>query len=116
MRDHPTRFYDHFVYIDLRQRGPRVEGWTFVRGPITPGYRFWVSHVYGPLSLARRASLTEVCTAIRLGLPLAKDEALPPLERSQQSCYDEYLRRRNATTGDTIMPPAPTPPPAPPPR
>jgi hypothetical protein len=109
MRDHPTRFYDRFVLIDLRKRGARVEGWSFKRGPITPGYRFWVSHVYGPLSLVRRASLTEVCTALRLNLPLAKDEPAPSPERVLQGCYDEYMRRRNATTTDTIAPAPPTP-------
>lgn len=118
MRDHPTRFYDRFVLIDLRRRGPRVEGWTFVRGPITPGYRFWVSHVYGPLHVQRRASLAGVCTALRLGLPIAKDEPPPPPERPLRACFDEYTRRRAAATGDTIPPPPPpatpaAPPPAP---
>jgi hypothetical protein len=113
MKGHPTRFYDRFVYIDLRRHVPRVEGWTFVRGRITPGYRFFVSHVYGPLTLVRQASMNEVCTAIRLNLPLAKDEPPPRAERLQQPCYDEYQRRRAATTGDTIMPPAlPAPAPA----
>ena len=54
-KDHPTRFYDRFVFIDLRKQGGRIEGWGFARGRITPAYRFWVSHVYGPLSLARQA-------------------------------------------------------------
>ena len=105
MRTHPTRFYDRFVLIDLRKAGPRVEGWTFVRGAITPGYRFWVSHVYGPLALQRRASAAEACTAIRLGLPLAKDEAPPIPDPAQAPCLAEYQRRRDAATGDTIDPP-----------
>jgi hypothetical protein len=112
MKEHPTDFYEHFVFIDLRKTGPRMSGWGFSRGAITPGYRFWVSHVYGPLSLVRRASLPEVCTAMRIGLPLAKDELPPKPESAQRACYEQYLHRREAASGDTIEPP-PTPTPTP---
>ena len=113
MKEHPTRFYDRFVYIDLRRQGPRIEGWSFSRGAITAAYRFWVSHVYGPLSLVRKASAAEVCTAIRLGVPLAKDEPPPPPDATQKACLDEYAKRREAATGDTIDPPPPPPSPSP---
>jgi hypothetical protein len=109
MKEHPTRFYDRFVFIDLRKSGPRVEGWGFERGKITPAYRFWVSHVYGPLSLVRKANIAEVCTALRLDLPLAKDEPPPPTDGGNRACFDDYLRRRAAAPGDTIEP-APPPP------
>ena len=113
MKDHPTRFYDRFVFIDLRKQGGRLEGWSFARGKITPAYRFWVSHVYGPLSLTRQASLPEVCTAIRLNIPIAKDELPPASEPAEQACYDEYTTRRSAATTDTIEAPPPPPPPLP---
>jgi hypothetical protein len=79
MKEHPTRFYDRFVFIDLRKAGPSVEGWGFERQKPQGAYRFWVSHVYGPLSLVRRGSPVELCTAERLGLPIAPGE--PPAGR-----------------------------------
>ena len=54
MKEHPTRFYDRFVFIDLRKPGAGVEGWGFERAKPQGAYRFWVSHVYGPLRLVRR--------------------------------------------------------------
>jgi 4-amino-4-deoxy-L-arabinose transferase-like glycosyltransferase len=113
MREHPTRFYDRFIFIDLRKQGARIEGWGFSRGRITPAYRFWVSHLYGPLSLVRKANITEVCTALRLGVPLATDEDAPATDGGQRACYAEYLRRRAATVSDTIEPPPPSPSPSP---
>jgi hypothetical protein len=105
MKDHPVRFYDRFVMIDLRVNGPRVEGYGFDRGKMSTAYRFWVSHVYPPLRVVRRASPTGVCTALRLGLPIAKDEQPPPPDPAQTACLAEYRRLRNDATGDTIAPP-----------
>ncbi len=109
MKTHPVRFYERFVLIDLRSDKPRVEGWAFVKGPMTPGYRFWVSHVYPPLSLVRRASSTGVCAALRLGLPIAKDEQPPVAEPQHAACFAQYMRMREAASGDTIEPPPPPP-------
>jgi hypothetical protein len=114
MKDHPTRFYDRFVFIDLRKAGGRFEGWTFQRGPMSTAYRFWVSHVYGPLSLVRRANSAEVCTALRLHVPVARDEEPPLPDAAQRACLAEYAEARAASTGDTIAWPEPTPPPTPP--
>jgi hypothetical protein len=119
MKDHPTRFYDRFVFIDLRKSGGRIEGWTFQRGPMSAAYRFWVSHVYGPLSLVRRANSAEVCTALRLRVPAARDEDPPPPDPSQRACLAEYDEVRRGSSGTTIVwpappPPAPLPAPAPP--
>jgi len=102
MRQHPTRFYDHFVMIDLRQPTARIEGWAFEKGPMSLTYKLFVSHVYAPLTPVREANPLEVCTALRLNVPLAKDERLPA--RGSGSCWGEYLQRRNATPGDTIPP------------
>ena len=102
MKSHPVHFFDRFVLIDLRVTGARVDGSTFAKGPMSLAYRFWVSHVYAPLTVAREASSTEVCTALRLQLPLATDEPLPP--KGGRPCWADYLRRRAATPGDTIQP------------
>lgn len=102
MKSHPVHFFDRFVLIDLRVTGPRVDGYTFAKGPMSLAYRFWVSHVYAPLTVVRQASTTEVCTAIRLKLPLAKDEPLP--QKAGGPCWSTYVALRNATAGDTITP------------
>ncbi len=102
MKSHPVHFFDRFVLIDLRVAGARVDGYTFDKGPMSLGYRFWVSHVYPPLHVARRAAPAEVCTALRLHLPLAKDE--PLTDEGRGPCWADYLRRRAATPGDTIEP------------
>ncbi len=105
MKEHPVRFYDRFVMIDLRVAGPRVEGWGFDKGPMSSAYRFWVSHVYPPLRPVRRASAAGVCTALRLGLPIAKDEQAPVADPAFTACLQPYGALRDAATGDTIPPP-----------
>ena len=107
MKDHPVRFYDRFVLIDLRVTGARIEGWDFDKGAMSPGYRFWVSHVYPPLRPVRRASATGVCTGVRLSLPIAIDEQ-PLRSDSGQGCLKRYAELRAHTEGDTI-PPQPQP-------
>ena len=109
MKTHPTRFYDRFVLIDLRKVGARIESWGFDKQKMTLAYRFFVSHVYPPLQLVRRGSIHGVCTGLRLGLPIAKDEEPPVREPALAACFDEYTRLRAEATGDTITPPAKVP-------
>jgi 4-amino-4-deoxy-L-arabinose transferase-like glycosyltransferase len=70
LRRHPASFFDGFVMIDLRSEQPGITAYRFADGPMSPAYRFFVSHRYPPLQLLPATSGPGIDTATRLGLPL----------------------------------------------
>lgn len=70
LRRHPASFFDGFVMIDLRSDQPGITAYRFADGPMSPAYRFFVSHRYPPLRLLPATSGPGVETATRLNLPL----------------------------------------------
>jgi 4-amino-4-deoxy-L-arabinose transferase-like glycosyltransferase len=102
IRQHPVTYFDHFVMVDLRSSQPGETSWAFVDQPMSPAYKFWVSHKYAPLGLTRRAYLPGVCEALFVGAPIAKDEALPPAPRALalQPCWHNLLVARGLGATD----------------
>jgi 4-amino-4-deoxy-L-arabinose transferase-like glycosyltransferase len=89
---HPVTFFDHFTMIDLRSQTPRAQSYAFVPAPMSAGYRFFVSHKYPPLVLARRSYLPGECAALTLGVPVATDEAVEePDDARLRPCYHDLL-------------------------
>lgn len=70
LRRHPASFFDSFVMIDLRSDQPGITAYRFADGPMSPAYRFFVSHRYPPLQLLPATAGPGLDTATRLGLPL----------------------------------------------
>jgi 4-amino-4-deoxy-L-arabinose transferase-like glycosyltransferase len=70
LRSHPATFFDGFVVIDLGSDQPGITAYRFVDGPMSPAYRFLVSHRYAPLLVQPARSGPGIETATRLGLPL----------------------------------------------
>jgi hypothetical protein len=96
LKQHPVIFYDHYALVDLRSDKPGASSYAFKSGPMSASYRWLVSHRYAPLGLERRGYLPGLCAAVALGVPVARDEALPspPRDWKQLGCWRDYLRAR----------------------
>jgi 4-amino-4-deoxy-L-arabinose transferase-like glycosyltransferase len=95
IRKHPVTFFDNFVMIDLRSDKPGAQSFAFAPLRMSLAYRWFVSHKYPPLALVRRAYLPGECSALALGVPVARDEELPePHEARLVPCYHDLLVER----------------------
>jgi hypothetical protein len=98
LRKHPVTFYGSFAAIDLRSQSPGARSFAFVPQPMTGSYRWLVSHVYPPLALQRIGYLPGLCDALKVGAPIAVDEALPeapaPIDLARQACWHNLLLAR----------------------
>jgi len=103
---HPVTYFTRFAMIDLRESQPGAISYSFVDGPMSRSYRYFVSHKYPPLLLRRAAYLPGLCEAMDVGAPLAADireEVLPPepaaTDLHMTQCYQHYLLRRGDAVG-----------------
>lgn len=98
IEQHPVTFFESFTMVDLRSSTPRAQSFAFVPQPMTPAYRFFISHKYPPLALVKRAWLPGECEALALGVPVATDEELPePADARFGPCYHNLLVDRGQT-------------------
>jgi hypothetical protein len=93
---HPVTFFDRFTMVDLGSDQPGEASWAFYDLPMSPLYRFFVSHKYPPLGLRRKAYLPGVCEALAAGAPIATDETPPdrPRNSSLDACWHNALVAR----------------------
>jgi hypothetical protein len=108
MKAHPVTFFDSFTMVDLREKRPFVRSYAFARAPMSAGYRYFVSHKYAPLVLQPRSYLPGECAALTAGVPVARDEALPPMEPRYALCY-QALKQLHEQPGAAAPAPAPAP-------
>ena len=95
MTQHPVTFFDNFAMVDLRSTQPGARSYAFVAGPMSAGYRWFVSHKYPPLHLVPRAYLPGECAALALGVPVATDEELPDAAEPRfAACHHNLLIER----------------------
>ncbi|HEX6835338.1 MAG TPA: hypothetical protein VF334_02140, partial [Polyangia bacterium] len=93
--EHPVTFFENFTMVDLRSSTPRAQSFAFQPQPMSPAYRFFISHKYPPLALVKRAYLPGECEALTLGVPVATDEELPETADARLGpCHHNLLVER----------------------
>jgi hypothetical protein len=106
IREHPVSFFDRYTMIDLRSNQPGETAYSFVPGPRSRAYSWFVSHKYPPLQLRREGYLPGICAAIEAGVPVARDEALPaPPPTSDlraRTCWVNYLTERGEPVREQV--------------
>ena len=96
IRNHPVTYFDHFTMVELNKNGAGEKSYAFYDLPMSPSYRFWVSHKWAPLGLKRKAYLPGLCESLAVGAPIARDELPPdpPRHPALQACYHNALVAR----------------------
>jgi hypothetical protein len=92
MRQHPVTFFNQFVMVDLRSDKPGVQSFAFQPLPMSPSYRWFISHKYPPLELVKRVYMPGECTAMAHDIPVDAGEELPPMTNTRwPACYHDLL-------------------------